>query len=157
MAGSMAADDATLWKSWCFAFGTGFCQQFWRANIATRMFKTHMTCRYGLVVKPFQLIFYQPGGVLQKWRPVTIWAIFLYFCLKIQPCKWKSPPSKHRGDYGAPFGRSNTLGKCIRKMSSESMVGPMAADDAKLRKPWLFAFGTRFCQQSRCENIAMPF
>ena len=39
-----------------------FRQQVQNEKLAARMFKMHMTCKYGLVVKPFQVLFYKPGA-----------------------------------------------------------------------------------------------
>ena len=121
------------------------------------MFKIHMTCKHCLIIKPFRILVYQPGGALQKWLLVTIWAIVFVYCdvfRKNLTAQLENPPSRHSGYYGPSFMRNNTPRKCYCKNSSWSMIGHMAYDDAKLRKIMICACDKNFCQHVLQENPA---
>ena len=56
------------------------------------MFKIHITFKHGLIVNPFRILVYQPGGALQKCLLVIIWAIVFVYCdvfIKTLPCSLK--------------------------------------------------------------------
>ena len=86
-----------------------------------------MTCRYGLVVKLFQVIFYQPGCDLQQIWPVTIWAIFVGFSHVLKTCSRVVEQCRRPNIEKITahlLAGAITLEKHIRKSSSGAWSGP---------------------------------
>ena len=120
-------------------------------HAAARMFKVHMTCRFGLVLKRFQVIFHQPAVFCTN-DGRYLYGRFCRFCIfcRIRQRSLETPPPRHRGHYGASFSRNNTTG--------EMMGWPMAVGDAKLWKSmnvciWHHILLAIFDWKSRYANV----
>ena len=94
----------------------------------------HMTRRYGLVIKPFQVILYQPGCFAKMmagdYMGIFFWFIAVFDKSNLAVSKARRPNINEITAHlsaGAIFPA-----KFIRNSSSGSMVGLMAADNAKL-------------------------
>ena len=155
MVGLMAVDGAKLWKImkgciWHYFAGV----QFQCENVATRIFKIHMTGRYGLVVKPFQVIFYQPGcfAKMMAGNYIRDFAGFTYL-FEIQPRSFKTPPSRQIWLRRTFLAGTTLPGKFVKNNFSGTMVRPMAVDDAKLWKIIKFASDISFCEQFQREHF----
>ena len=121
-------------KSWNLASGISFCEQFRCENLAARMFKMHMTCRYGSVVKPFQVIFYNPGCFAKMMAGNYIGDFFGFrmFFEKSNRAVW-TPRRPAMGEITAHLSAGTIPpGNVILKSFSGTVVGPV--DDAKFWK-----------------------